>query len=353
MTAAELTRSVKDEAARLGFALVGVARAEAVAEAPLLAEWLDRGHHGTMGWMARHLEERVDPRKLVAGCRSVVSVGLVYGSAEAQGPEGVRVARYATGEDYHRVLRDKLDALLDHGRRLDPAFDGRAFVDSAPVMDRYWAERAGLGWRGKNTLLLNKRLGSFFFLGELLVRAELEPDLPGTDHCGTCTRCLDACPTGALVEPYLLDARKCISYWTIEHRGELEPAEETAMGGWLFGCDVCQEVCPWNRDAPDAAEPRLAPAADLWPDTLDDLLELTDGEFDRRFGEMAIDRTRRRGLVRNAAVVAGNTGLGSDAALRRASASNDPVVAGAARRARDRRARRDRSGEARGPTARS
>ncbi|HET6340928.1 MAG TPA: tRNA epoxyqueuosine(34) reductase QueG, partial [Gemmatimonadota bacterium] len=320
MNAADLTARVKDEAGRLGFALVGVARAEAVAEAPRLAEWLDRGHHGTMTWMARHFEKRVDPRKLVPGCRSVVCVGLVYGSAGAQGPEGTRVARYAIGKDYHRVLQDKLRALLDHGRRLDPAFDGRAFVDSAPVMDRYWAERAGLGWRGKNTLLLNKRLGSFLFLGELLVKAELEPDLPGTDHCGTCTRCLDACPTGALVEPYLLDARRCISYWTIEHRGELEPAQEAAMGEWLLGCDVCQTVCPWNRDAPDADEPRLLPRADGWPEDLDELLELTDQEFDRRFGETATERTRRRGLVRNAVIVAGNTGRGTVAALERAAA---------------------------------
>jgi len=337
MTAAELTRSVKDEAARLGFALVGVARAEVVVEAPLLAEWLARGHHGTMGWMARHVEERVDPRKLVQGCRSVISVGLVYGSAEVRGPEGVRVARYVVGEDYHRVLKDKLHALLNYGRGLDPAFDGRAFVDSAPVMDRYWAERAGLGWRGKNTLLLNKRLGSFLFLGELLVTAELEPDLPGTDHCGTCTRCLDACPTGALVDPYLLDARRCISYWTIEHRGELEPAAETAMGGWLFGCDVCQEVCPWNRDAPDTAEPRLASAPDAWPENLEGLLDLTDEEFARRFGGTAIERTRRRGLVRNAAIVAGNMGRGSAAALGRAAADPDPVVARTAARALGRR----------------
>jgi epoxyqueuosine reductase len=333
LTAADLTARVKDEAGRLGFALVGVARAEAVAEASWLAEWLDRGHHGTMTWMARHFEKRVDPRKLVPGCRSVVCVGLVYGSAEAQGPEGARVARYATGEDYHRVLQDKLHALLDHGRRLDPAFDGRAFVDSAPVMDRYWAERAGLGWRGKNTLLLNKRLGSFLFLGELLVKAELEPDIPGTDHCGTCTRCLDACPTGALVEPHLLDARRCISYWTIEHRGELEPAQEAATGEWLFGCDVCQTVCPWNRGAADADEPRLLPRADAWPESLDELLELTDQDFDRRFRETATERTRRRGLVRNAAIVAGNTRRGSVAALERAAADPDPVVAGTATRA--------------------
>ncbi|MGH7571304.1 MAG: tRNA epoxyqueuosine(34) reductase QueG [Gemmatimonadota bacterium] len=338
MTAAELTRGVKEEAVRLGFDLVGVARAEAVAEASLLAEWLDRGHHATMSWMARHFDKRVDPRKLVPGCRSLVCVGLVYGeSGGAPAPGGARVARYATGEDYHLVLKDKLHALLDHGRRLDPDFDGRAFVDSAPVMDRYWAERAGLGWRGKNTLLLSKRLGSFLFLGELLVRAELEPDLPGTDHCGTCTRCLDACPTGALIEPYVLDARKCISYWTIEHRGELEPRQEEAVGEWLFGCDVCQEVCPWNRDAPDTGEPRLRPRADTWPVELDALLELTEGEFDRRFGETAIERTRRRGLVRNAAVVAGNTGRGSKGALDRATEDPDPVVAASAARAAERR----------------
>jgi epoxyqueuosine reductase len=338
VTPAELTRSVKEEAGRLGFELVGVARADAVAEAPLLAAWLDRGHHGTMAWMARHFEERVDPRKLVPGCRSVIAVGLVYGSAGTRGPDGVRVARYAAGEDYHHVLRDKLHALLDHGRRLDPAFDGRAFVDSAPVMDRYWAERAGLGWRGKNTLLLNKRLGSFLFLGELLVRAELEPDLPGTDHCGSCTRCLDACPTGALVEPYLLDARRCISYWTIEHRGELEPAKETAMGEWLFGCDVCQEVCPWNRDPPDAVEPRLAPRPGAWPDGLDGLLEMGDEEFGRRFGDGAVERARRAGLVRNAAIVAGNSGKGTPAALERAAGDPDPVVASTATRAARRRA---------------
>lgn len=338
MTPAELTRGVKDEAHRLGFDVVGVARADAVAEAPLLAAWLDRGHHGTMAWMARHFDERVDPRKLVPGCRSVVAVGLLYGAAERRGPDGVRVARYAAGEDYHRVLKDKLHALLECGRRLDPAFDGRAFVDSAPVMDRYWAERAGLGWRGKNTLLLNRRLGSFLFLGELLVRAELEPDLPGTDHCGTCTRCLDACPTGALVDAHLLDARKCISYWTIEHRGELEPAAESAMGEWLFGCDVCQEVCPWNREAPDTAEPRLRPRHGVWLDGLDGLLEMQEEEFERRFGDSAIERTRRGGLVRNAAIVAGNTGTGTSAALERAAADPDPVVAGAAARAARRRA---------------
>ncbi|HET9581772.1 MAG TPA: tRNA epoxyqueuosine(34) reductase QueG [Gemmatimonadota bacterium] len=337
MTAAELTRSLKDEAGRLGFALVGVARAEAVAEASRLAEWLDRGHHGSMVWMTRHFEKRTDPRELVPGCRSVVCVGLPYGARETHGPQGVRVARYAAGEDYHRVLKDKLRALLDYGRRLDAAFDGRAFVDSAPVMDRYWAERAGLGWRGKNTLLLNKRLGSFLFLGELLVTAELEPDLPGTDHCGTCTRCLDACPTGALVEPYLLDARECISYWTIEHRGELGAAAETAIGSWLFGCDICQEVCPWNQDAGDADEPRLAPGEAAWPDALDDLLGLDEREFERRYGDRAIERARRRGLVRNAAIVAGNTGLGSTAALERAAADPDPVVAATAGRALGRR----------------
>jgi len=292
-----------------------------------------------MSWMERWFEKRVDPRVLVKGCRSVVSVGLVYHRSAHQAPQppGTQVATYAWGEDYHRVLRDKLRALLERGRALSPDFDGRAFTDSAPIMDKYWAQRAGLGWRGKNTNLLNKRLGSFLFLGELLVRAELEPDPPGVDHCGTCTRCIDACPTDALVEPYVLDARRCISYWTIEHRDALSPTEEAAVGEWLFGCDVCQDVCPWNREVPEAREPRLLPRTDAWPATLDDLLTLSDEGFAHRFGDTPVERTRRRGLVRNAAIVAGNTGLGSREALAVAAADADPVVSGAARRALARR----------------
>jgi epoxyqueuosine reductase len=340
MEPSALTARIKDEARALGFDLVGVARAGRVADDERLAEWLARGYHGTMAWMANRFEMRADPRELVPGCRSIVSVGLVYHRAEpdAPHPAGLAVATYAWGEDYHRVLKDKLHALIERGRDLDPSFEGRAFVDSAPVMDKYWAERAGLGWRGKNTNLLNTRLGSFLFLGEILTTAELLPDLPGTDHCGTCTRCLEACPTGALVEPYVLDATKCISYWTIEHRDALAPDEEDAVGEWLFGCDVCQDVCPWNKDAPEAAEPRLAPRDQAWPASLDDLLTLTPAAFRRRFGGTAIERTRRRGLVRNAAIVAGNTGLGSTAALERAAADPDPVVAGTAERALAKRA---------------
>ena len=341
MTRAELTRHIKAEARALGFDLVGVARAERVSEADRLAEWLSRGRHGTMGWMERWSDKRVDPRQLVEGCRSIVSLGLLYHrpSERAPQPQGTEVATYAWGEDYHRVLKDKLYALLARGRALDPDFDGRAFTDSGPVMERYWAERAGLGWRGKNTLLLNKRLGSFLFLGELLVRAELEPDAAGVDHCGTCTRCIDACPTDAIVEPYALDARRCISYWTIEHREALSPSEEEAVGEWLFGCDVCQDVCPWNRDASATREPRFDPREDSWPADMDGLLTMDEEEFAARFGNSAIERARRRGLVRNAAIVAGNTGRGSASALGIAAADDDPVVAGAARRALARRGR--------------
>lgn len=337
--AVERTRRLKAAALALGFDLVGVARAGRVADAGRLAEWLQRGRHGTMRWMEGHFEKRVDPRRLVPGCRSVVCVGLVYHrpAEEAPQPRGVEVADYAWGEDYHRVLKDKLWALLDALREIDPGAGGRAFTDSAPVMDKYWAERAGLGWRGKNTNLIDKRLGSYLFLGELLVTTELVADEPGHDHCGSCTRCLDACPTGALVAPYQLDARRCIAYWTIEHRDALEPDQETAVGEWLVGCDVCQDVCPWNADPPDADEPRLAPRGTAWPATLDDLLTLDDTEFERRFGDTAVERTRRRGLVRNAAIVAGNTGLGSETALERAAGDPDPVVAEAARRALARR----------------
>ncbi len=339
MTPAELASRVKEEALALGFDLVGVAKADRVADDERLAEWLARGRHGSMAWMANHFDKRVDPRALLPGCRSIVCVALVYHrpAEEAPGPPGLRVARYAWGEDYHGILKEKLHALLARGRAIDPSFEGRAFVDSAPVMDKYWAERAGIGWRGKNTNVLNKRLGSWFFLGEILTTAELAPDLPAADHCGACTRCVDACPTGALDEPYGLDATKCVSYWTIEERGALAPEEEAAVGEWLFGCDVCQEVCPWNRDAPEAAEPRLAPRAEAWPATLDGLLTVTTAEFRRRFGASAIERTRRRGIARNAAIVAGNTGLGSPEALKEAAGDSDPVVAGTARRALERR----------------
>jgi epoxyqueuosine reductase len=339
VTPDELTRRVKDAARDLGFDLVGIARAEAVDEADLLSEWLARGRHGTMRWMESWREKRVDPRLLVEGCRSIVSVGLVYRRPDRDAPQppGAKVARYAWGEDYHRVLKDKLHALLEHGRALDPAFEGRAFTDSGPVMERWWAERAGLGWRGKNTLLLNKRLGSFLFLGELLVRAELEPDVPGVDHCGTCTRCIDACPTSAIVAPRQLDARRCIAYWTIEHRGELSPEDEATVGEWLFGCDVCQEVCPWNRDAPETGEERFRARADAWPSALDDLLTMRAEEFDARFGDTAIERARRSGLARNAAIVAGNIGTASKQALEAAAADGDRTVAATARRAVARR----------------
>lgn len=343
LSAAEATRRIKAEGRRLGFDAVGIARADRVDEADRLAEWLAGGSHASMAWMEKWFEKRIDPRALVPGCRSVVSVALVYRRGSPPEPAGTRVATYARGEDYHRVLMDKLHALLSFCRSLDPAVEGRPFVDSGPVMERWWAERAGLGWRGKNTLLLDKRLGSFLFLGELLLTAELVPDAPAADHCGTCTACIDACPTGAIVAPYRVDARRCIAYWTIEHRDDLEPAEEEAVGEWLFGCDVCQDVCPWNRKAPEGDEPRLAPRADAWPATLDDLLALTEAEFASRFADAAVERTRRRGLVRNAAIVAGNTGLGSDAALERAAGDRDPVVARAAARALRRRSSHPRN----------
>ncbi len=337
MTPEALTAAVKSHALELGFDVVGVAAADRVRDASRLADWLKRGHHASMGWMADHFEKRVDPRELIPGCRSVVCVGLLYHQAgNGPQPDGVAVATYAWGEDYHRVLKDKLHTLLDYGRALDASFDGRAFTDSAPVMDKYWAERAGLGWRGKNTNLINVDLGSFLFLGELLVTAELVSDATGIDHCGTCTRCLEACPTGALVAPYVLDSTRCIAYHTIEQRDELSAEEEEGIGNWLFGCDICQDVCPWNHGAPVAGEPRFEPRRAAWPTDLDTVLEMTDDEFVSRFAESAIERTRRRGLVRNAAIVAGNTGLGSASVLEIATADRDPVVAGAATRALDR-----------------
>lgn len=340
MTPEERTREIKHAARDLGFDLVGVARAGPVEESAELLEWLKRGYHGTMSWMEAHREKRTDPTRLVPGCRSIVCVAVSYYHGDTgPEPEGVTVARYAWGADYHRVLKRRLYGLLDRCREIDPEIRGRAFTDSAPVMDKYWAERAGVGWRGKNTNLINKHSGSYLFLGELLLDADLVPDAPARDHCGTCTRCLDACPTDAFVEPYVLDARRCIAYWTIEHRGELSPETESELGEWLFGCDVCQSVCPWNRDPAMSAESEFTPRTETWPDSVDELISLTDVEFERRFGGTAVERTRRAGLVRNAAILAGTRGVGSRDALERASRDADPIVARTARRALERRQR--------------
>jgi epoxyqueuosine reductase len=328
-----LAARIKDHARTLGFDLVGIAPATPADGFERLQQWLARGYAGEMNYMERHAEARRDPRSILPAVRSVVMVGLNYfpGKEKAQAGLG-RIARYARGEDYHDVLRRKLRLLADWIEREAPGVRGRAVVDTAPLLERDFARRAGLGWFGKNTMLINKRLGSYFFLGALLLDIQLEADAPHeTSHCGTCTACVEACPTGALPRPGELDARRCISYLTIELKGSITEELRTPMGDWLFGCDICQEVCPWNRKAPLATEPAFG---DQDLSSLDPImvLGLKEEAFRERFRKTALWRAGRRGLVRNAAIVLGNQGDSSALpALEGAAADPDPVIAAAAR----------------------
>lgn len=330
----KLESQLKEKAHSLGFEMVGIARAEPADSFVRLRAWLDRGYGGAMDYMVRHALARQHPNSILPNVRSVVMVGMNYSrqSAESNRQPQAQVARYARGLDYHHVLRKKLKLLLAWIQQEVPGCRGRCVVDTAPLLERDFARRAGLGWFGKNTMLLNKHMGSYFFLGALLLDIDLKPDeVHEASHCGTCTACLDACPTQAFPAPGELDSRRCISYLTIELRGPIDTELRPLMGDWLFGCDVCQEVCPWNRKAPDS--PQAAWQAQLDLETLDpaDLLGLSEGEFRRRFQGTALLRTGRNGLLRNAAIVLGNRGDPKALpALRRALADHDPVVAEAA-----------------------
>ena len=314
-----LTRRLKAEARRVGFALVGVARAERMdPEARRLEAWLEAGRHGgdagAMPWMASHFDKRTDPRELVPGARSVVSVAHTYLSPapepladdEALARGVGKVSRYAWGDDYHDVLKRKLAELFDWLDTASGGAGGRAFVDSAPVMDKAWAQRAGIGWIGKNTNLLTRSHGSFVFLGELIVDVDLVPDDPfSADHCGSCTRCLDACPTGALDEPYQIDATRCISYWTIEQRGAAWPPEAQDLarefGPWIFGCDVCQDVCPWTKFARPTRDARFQAREEIAQRPLAEWAELDLEAFRQRLQKSPLKRTKPEGLRRNVA----------------------------------------------------
>ncbi len=279
----------------MGFDHVGIARAEYMdEEARRLEAWLNRGYHGTMYWMARHFDLRVDPRKLVPEARSVIV--LTYNYYPAQQPPHAdvpRIARYAWGRDYHKVIRKKLKQLLRWLKdESGTDVQGRGFVDSAPVLERDWARRAGIGWQGKHTLLLRKGEGSWFFLAALIVDLELPADPPvRTDHCGTCRRCIEACPTGAIdAHGYVLDARRCISYLTIELKDAIPHQFTDQLKGWVFGCDICQEVCPWNRFARPHHEPNFAPHPKLWHMTREDWQALTRETFDEVFSGTPVER---------------------------------------------------------------
>ena len=296
------THFLKREAQRLGFSFAGISRAERLdEEARRLEEWLARGFHGKMAYMENHFEKRVDPRELVPGAKSVVSLMYNYFTEKKQeDPTAPKISMYAYGEDYHRVVRDKLKVLLDALRREVGEVQGRCFVDSAPVLERDWAKRSGVGWTGKNTLLIHPKAGSYFFLAELIIDLELEPDGPMKDYCGNCRRCIDACPTQAISpEGYLLDASKCISYLTIELKDAIPEEFRGKMDNWMFGCDVCQQVCPWNRFSQPHSEPAFDPHPDLLSMSRRDWQEMTEEVFGRVFKRSAVKRTKYRGLMRN------------------------------------------------------
>lgn len=301
-----LASALKREALRLGFSACGIACAEKLdPEARRLEEWLEDGRHASMSWMERNFEKRVDPRKLVPGARSVVSVLHSYdtGSSAKKLAQSETISRYAWGDDYHDILKEKLAELFDWLDDRVGGLDGRVFVDSAPVMDKAWAQRAGLGWIGKNTNFLTREGGSFYFIGEMIVDVELTADEPfTTDHCGSCTRCVDACPTGALDEPYQIDGERCISYWTIEHRGDTFPEELARdFGTWIFGCDICQTVCPWNQKFSEPArDSRFLPRSELTNLNLEDWEELDLTAFRKLTRRSPLKRAGLEGMKRNA-----------------------------------------------------
>jgi epoxyqueuosine reductase len=320
---AALAAAIKARAIELGFAAAHVAAVAPLEARERYEAWLAAGRHAGMAWLAsaRHRERRADPRRLMAGIRSVVCVALVHdpGRDPARDARLGRIARYAAGEDYHRLMKEKLAALAGFVLERLPEARALGYSDTGAILERGWAERAGLGWIGKHSGLLSSRIGSWFLLGELLVDRELEPDGPlPREHCGRCRRCIDACPTGAIVAPYQLDARRCISYLTIEHRGPIPREMRPLIGDWIFGCDVCQEVCPWNRFAPPAREARLH-ARDLEGWTLERFLELDDAGFRTLFADSPIRRARRSGFLRNVCVALGNrAGASAIPALARA-----------------------------------
>ncbi len=333
MTPSELTAELKCHARELGFALSGACAAVSSRGISHLAQWLAAGYAGQMAYLADRFEAYRHPRSVLDGVRSLLMLGMPYRTSVPlpAGAGEARVSCYAWGsEDYHDVIHRQLRRLCQRARQICPSVQVRGVVDTAPLLEREFAQLAGLGWIGKNTLLLDRDFGSWFFLAAVLLDCELDYDLPrATDHCGTCTACLDACPTGALVQPYLLDASRCLSYLTIEHRGVIASDVRPAIGQWLFGCDICQEVCPWNRRVP-RGHASFVPRPDLDPVSLASLFYLDDAAFRARFRRTPLWRARRRGLLRNAAIVLGNRPHGDALpALVRGLHDLEPLVRGA------------------------
>tara|TARA_R110000744_G_scaffold50555_1_gene109232 strand:- start:16152 stop:17078 length:927 start_codon:yes stop_codon:yes gene_type:complete len=294
------TNSIKAEAKRLGFLSCGISKSDFLEEeAPRLEKWLNKNMNGEMSYMANHFDKRLDPRLLVEGSKSVISLLLNYYPEETQTADSYKISKYAYGQDYHHIIKSKLRQLQEFITEEIGEINGRAFVDSAPVLDKAWAAKSGLGWIGKNSNLLTQQVGSFYFIAELIVDIELEYDHAVTDHCGTCTACLDACPTQAIVEPYVVDGSKCISYFTIELKNELPSEMKGSFDDWMFGCDVCQDVCPWNRFSKPHNEPLFNPNPDLLSMTKKDWEEITVDVFQKVFKKSAVKRTKYDGLTRN------------------------------------------------------
>lgn len=294
------TQIIKAESKRLGFLSCGISKAGFLEEeAPRLENWLNNNMNGQMSYMENHFDKRLNPTLLVDDAKSVISLLLNYYPSEIQNQDSYKISKYAYGQDYHHVIKEKLKELLYFIQTEIGEVSGRAFVDSAPVLDKAWAAKSGLGWIGKNSNLITQKVGSFYFIAELIIDLELDYDTPTTDHCGSCTACLDACPTDAIVAPYVVDGSKCISYFTIELKDNLPQEMKGKFDDWMFGCDVCQDVCPWNRFSKSHNEPLFQTNSDILNFTKSDWEEITVDTFQKVFINSAVKRTKYEGLLRN------------------------------------------------------
>lgn len=323
------TEEIRTRATELGFAKIGISRTERLDERNGLDEWLTAGNHGEMLWMGRNADKRLDPRLLLAESRSVISLAANYYAPVSHSEDGRhgKISRYAWGRDYHAVLKSKLKSLVDWIEQNDPKARGLYYCDTGPVMDKAWAHKSGLGWIGKHSNLITRELGSWVFLAEIVVNLDLEPAEESRNYCGSCHRCLDACPTRAIVAPYVVDARLCISYLTIELRGPIPRELRSLIGSRIFGCDDCQDVCPWNRFATPSDESQFYPADGNQVPVLTELMQLTREQFEERFRHSAVRRAKYAGFLRNVAVALGNSrDAGATKVLTQALEHEEPLV---------------------------
>jgi epoxyqueuosine reductase len=306
-----LTDKIKSKASDLGFSKVGVTRAVPLEEeGKLLREWLSRGYHGTMEWMERNVEKRINVRKVLQNAQSVVVVAMNYytEARHSNDPDDGKISRYAWGDDYHDVMIPRLEKLLEFIKCEVPVVEGKVYVDTGPVMDKAWGVRAGIGWEGKHTNVISRDFGSWIFLGDIILDIALEYDEPSADYCGTCTRCIDACPTQAIVEPYVINSNLCISYLTIEHKGDIPGAISPRFEKWIYGCDVCQDVCPWNEKfSQPTHEAAFSPREGHLTPSLLDLASMSSDEFHDKFRGSPVKRTKHSGLMRNVKAVLNNS----------------------------------------------